>query len=412
MKLKPDFLFLVFLLTAVSSYGQMGRYHYQRELKGISGQWHKVVLPDAFFGAVSDDLQDVRIYGITEKKDTIEAPYLFKQNEEKTQVNQLDFKILNVSYNEKGSYFTMEIAGKEPINQIIPVFQQTNFDWKVTLQGSQDQKEWFTILENYRILSIKNNWSDYQFTRIDFPDASYRYFRLHLPGKDKAELLSARCSKIDTIKGQWKRYPVKVQTTEHKAQQQTWVDIQLKGRVPVSSLKVHVKDSFDYYRPVTIEYLSDSVHSEKGWIYNYRLLGSGTLNSMENNEFKFHPTLLQKVRVIIGNQDNQSLAIDMVEARGPVNELVVRFSKKARYFLVYGNPGADAPQYDLAQFADKIPSSLTSVEVGNEQVLDNKSLKKASPLFRNKAWLWVVMGVIIALLGWFTLGMMKKQQQE
>lgn len=411
MKLMPDFLVPLFLLAALSSYGQMDRYHYKRELKGISGQWHKVELPDSLFGPVSGSLQDIRIYGITAEKDTIEAPYLLKQSEEKIQVKQVDFKILNASYNEKGSYFTLEMADAEPVNEIVPVFKQTSFDWKITLEGSQDQKEWFTIAQNYRILSIKNALTDYQFTRIDFPDASYRYFRLHLPGKDKGELLSARCSKTDTIKGEWKRYPVKITTSEHKADKQTWVDIALHGRVPVSSLKVHVKDNFDYYRPVTIEYLSDSVQTEKGWIYNYQLLGSGSLNSMENNEFKFHTTLLQKVRVIIGNQDNQPLAVDSVEARGPVTELVVRFSKKARYFMVYGHSGADAPQYDLAQFADKIPSGLSAVEVGKEQVLSPRSLKAASPLFANKAWLWVIMGVIIALLGWFTLGMMKRQQQ-
>lgn len=411
MKLKPDLFAVLFLLTAITAYGQMGQYNYQRELKGISGQWHKVELPDALFNRVNGNLSDMRIYGITAENDTIEAPFLLRQHEEKTQVKEVDFKILNTAFNEKGSYFTLEMAAKVPINQITPIFKQTNFDWKITLEGSQDQKEWFTIVKHYRILAIKNSLTDYKFTRISFPEASFRYFRIHLQGEEKPELLSARITRIDTVKGQWKSYPVKVKTTAQKADKQTWVDIELNSRVSVSRLKVHVKDSFDYYRPVTLEYLSDSIQTEKGWRYNYSILGSGTLSSMEDNEFKFSPTLLQKVRVIIGNQDNAPLTIGAVEARGPVHEMVVRFTQKARYFLVYGNRQAYQPEYDLARFTDKIPPVLSAVEVGEEQITGNKSQGKVSPLFENKAWLWIVMGVIIALLGWFTLGMMRKQPQ-
>ncbi|HET6557140.1 MAG TPA: DUF3999 family protein [Prolixibacteraceae bacterium] len=410
MKLKSKLFALLLLLTVISVYGQMEKYDYKREIKGISGQWHKLTLPDALFSKVSADLSDLRVVGINPAGDTIEAPFLLKRSEEKTMVKEVDFRIVNTSHNEKGYYYTLEIPTKEPVNQIKLEFKQQNFDWKTTLEGSQDQKEWFTIAEEYRILSIKNSMTDFEFTKIAFPDAAYRYFRLHIASNEKPDLLGAKVWQQEVSEGAWKNYPIqKMKVIENKQDRQSEIEIDLPSRVPVSYLKIHVKDSFDYYRPVTIEYLSDSIHTEQGWKFSYQILSSGTLNSLEDNEFKFNSTLLKKIRVLIGNQDNQPLSIGTVEVKGTVHELAIRFTKEARYFLLYGNDQADFPQYDIAQFTDKIPAELPVLEVGDEQRVDKKRVSGTSPLFQHEAWLWVIMGVIIALLGWFTLRMMRKK---
>ena len=68
------------LLIAVysSSFGQMDDYNYKRELKGVDEQWHKVILPNEIFGKSSQNLTDIRIFGLPENNDTIEAPYLLQ----------------------------------------------------------------------------------------------------------------------------------------------------------------------------------------------------------------------------------------------------------------------------------------------------------------------------------------------
>lgn len=410
MILKSKLFALLLLLIVTSVYGQIEQYDYKREIKGIKGQWHKLTLPDALFSKVSADLSDIRVVGITSAGDTIEAPYLLKRSEERIVVKEVDSRILNTSRNEKGYYFTLEIPAKEPVNQIKLEFKQQNFDWEATLEGSQDQKEWFTIAEEYRILSIKNSLTDFEFTKIAFPDAAYRYFRLQVASNEKPELLTAKVWQQEISEGAWKNLPIKkMKAIENKQDRHSEIEIDLPSRVPVSYLKIQVKDSFDYYRPVTIEYLSDSIHTEQGWKYSYQNLSSGTLNSLEENEFKFNSTLLKKIRVIIGNQDNQPLSIGTVEVKGTVYELAIRFTQVARYFLIYGNEQAYSPQYDIAQFTDKIPSEMTVLELGDEQLIDKKRLAGTSPLFQNEAWLWVIMGVIIALLGWFTVSMIKKK---
>ena len=51
--------------------------------------------------------------------------------------------------------------------------------------------------------------------------------------------------------------------------------------------------------------------------------------------------------------------------------------------------------------------TLTSVTIGTEAQNPVYSIKTEKPLFENKAWLWALMVVIIALLGWFSFKMLK-----
>ncbi len=396
------------LLICSYSYAQIDQYTYRRELPGITGQWHKIVLPEEVFGKVSPDLSDIRIFGLTESNDTIEASYILQHKTEKVLRTEVNFKLLNTTYNEKGYYFTMEVPTEDSVNQIMLNFKQDNFDWKLSLEGSQNQQEWFTIVDDYRILSIKNPETSYQFTKVTFPETKYRYFRVLIKSKEKPDLSFAKIEFNKVTNGSYNKYPIeKSESIEDKKQKLTLVEIGLKAPVPVSSIKIDIQNTFDYYRPITISYISDSVKTEKGWKYQYRQLTSGTLSSFEKNEFVFESTVLQKLKISIYNQDNTPLTVHKLTAKGYVHELIARFTEPATYFLAYGNKKANKPNYDIERFASKIPDTLTALNFGKEQLIDQKEVLVTEPLFKNKNWLWALMTVLIIVLGWFSVKMIK-----
>jgi hypothetical protein len=413
MKPLAKLLFCLFLFTGSVAYGQMELYNYQREIKGIDNQWHRLPLPDEIFGKISGNFDDLRIYGITAKNDTIEAPFLLKLATEKTTQKDVAFKILNVSKNKDGHYFTFEIPTSEIINQISLNFGQKNFDWQVNLEGSQNQNEWFTVAENYRILSIKNEVTDFQFTKLTFPDAKYRYFRLMIPGSEKPELLFAGISQNTRIEGKLRNYDLKkFEVKENRENKETEIDVELPMPVPLGIVKINVKNEFDYYRPITIKYLSDSVKTEKGWKYIFNILTSGTLNSFESNEFKINSLTVKRLKIFISNQDNQPLTIESIQLKGYEHELQARFTEQATYFLTYGNNFAIRPQYDIDRFAHNVPKFLTDLTLGDEQVIEKEALTTTEPLFKNPMWLWAVIGLIMLLLGYFSIRMIIKQEQS
>lgn len=408
MNIKACLTYLL-LLPCLPLPAQIEEYSYQRRLTGIEDQWHKILLPDEIFGKITADFSDLRIFGVTKTKDTVEAPYLLIHPKDKIIEKDVTFELINQSKNNRGYYFTFQQKQQHSANHIQLDFKQENFDWRLTLEGSHDQKEWFTIADDYRILAIKNELTDFKFTKIIFPESSYSYYRILIDSDVAPEIKTAKLLLNLDVPGKFKTYSVNtIPSNEDKSNKQTVVNFSLSLPLPVCKLRIFVNDSYEYYRPVTIMYVTDSIKTEQGWKYNYNTLVSGTLSSIADPEFNFNSTILKKGKVIIENHDNQPLHIDSMVAVRYIHELNVRFTEKGEYYLVYGKKDAVQPYYDIERFTHNIPDTLTVLQLGREQVIISKVESSIAPLFQNKAWLWAIMGVVIILLGWFSIKMIKQ----
>jgi len=408
--MKSNFIwFLLINSFSLSLSAQIDQYNFSRELTGIKNQWHKVIITDDIHGKVLPNYADLRVLGVKKNGDTIEAPYILRESKGAHRRNDKAFKILNSSYDDNGFYFTLEVPTVEDINHIKLDFENQNFDWNLRLEGSQNQQEWFTILQNYRILSIGNDEIDFQFTKMVFPDSKYRFFRIFISTDEKPKLTSAQVTWLENTDGILRTYQQKnTSVREISESRTTEIGIELEQPVPISRIRINVQDTVDYYRKVSILYLNDSTETEQGLKYSYRSIYSGTLNSLEKNEFQFISTRIKKLKIKIQNYDNESLSFSSVDIQGYEHDLVIRFSGEARYHLMYGNRNASAPQYDIAKFQQNIPATLTTLELSDEEEIKKLESTLADPLFENKLWLWSAMILTIGLLGWFSIKMMKK----
>jgi hypothetical protein len=406
MKTKFTYFFLFFCTVA---FGQVERFQYHRDLEKPTADWHKILLPNKIFSKISPNFSDIRIIGITANNDTIEAPYLVKFEEENIKNKKIAFRTLNTSHNEKGYYYTFEIQiADEAINELQFQFNQSNFDWQIDLEGSQNQQEWFMISENYRIVSIQNEWTNYQFTKVVFPNVKYRYFRLLIKSKTDPKLTTTFITHSEITEGNYQDYSIKkLEIKESKKAKQTEIFLDLGLAIPVSFLDLTFENKVDYYRNATIQYVTDSFKTDNGWQYSYNTLTSGTLSSIEKNEFRFGNTILQKLKIIIENNDNAFLIFKNATLKGINYQLVSRFSEAADYHLYYGKPNSQTPNYDIGRFTNSIPSDLKNLKLGDEIAFEKVTEETTKPLFENKLWLWAIMILIIGLLGWFSLKMMK-----
>lgn len=407
LKLKISIL-LVFLLGHGIAQAQTSSYKFKRDISGVNSIWHSIKLPEQLYAAENNGFQDLRIFGVN-GKDTTEVPYLLKQRVDQFISKEVDFKIINKSSDLGLYYFTFQANAATTINQINLSFKQSNFDWQATLEGSNDNLKWFSILKDYRILSIKNNDTDYQFTKLSFPDSKYQYFRMVLKSPVQPELLEAKIFKTDTINGTYQDVKYKAYNLYNDAKaKETVITVDLTRLMPVSNLKIDVNNDFDFYRSFKIEYATDSVKTEKGMQYYYAELYNGTLSSLEPSTFNFPNTIASRLKITIQNNDNRPLSISGLELKGNIFELVARFDNPTlNYALYYGNNTVAAPNYELEKFESKIPSVIAALTIGKEQQNPAYAEKIEKPLFENKAWLWVLMAVIIALLGWFSFKMLR-----
>ena len=410
MKTKISLLFILGFFMTFVAVAQYQHYRFERKLPEASQGWHRIELPNAMFEHVKNDLSDVRIVGITAQKDTIEAPYFINFNEDKIISKSLDFQLINISQQGGKYFYTMKMSGDEAINEIILDFGQKNFDWKVKLEGSHNQLDWFVLLENYRILSIQNTFTDYQYSKMNLEAADFGYYRIQIESHVKPDLLSAKILLKKTIQGNYLRHiPKAVKIQEEEKSKTTQIDIDLGLKVPIYNLSLEVLDQFDYYRPMSIQFLSDSFHTEKGWKYSYSTIYSGTLSSLESSNFTFENTIAQKLRVLVRNQDNPALNFGTCTVEGYKYELIARLQEEADYCLLYGNAQARRPQYDIEHFKKNIPDELVLLYPEKEELIDTQSSMDKKPLFESKLWLWGVLILLIAILGYASLKMLKKE---
>lgn len=386
---------------------QLRDYDIQIPLAQTKDTWHTVTLPKSVFSLVKEDFSDIRIYGTTET-DTVEVPYVLRSSGPTGSEEIRDFKLINSTSNSTGYYYTYAIPVDKPINKIELSFENENFDWNTTLEGSQGQNQWFTIVDDYRILSIKNEHTDYSFTNLTFPDTKYTYYRIHIKTKDIPKLKSASILLNNTVPARYVDYKAN-NTSISQEGKTTLIDVDLKHRLPISYLKVNTADDYDFYRRISVSYVIDSVNTDKGWKYSYRNLFSGTLTSLEKRGFSFRNTLVNKLRISITNDDSPPLKINSVDIKGYSYELVGRFTQPANYYLAYGNINAYTPRYDLQQTGYELPKDLSTLQLGNPIQIEKPTVLERSPLFENKWWLWGIMGLIILVLGGATLKMMKEK---
>jgi hypothetical protein len=402
---KPINTYLLLIFCSFFCNAQFQDFEYKRALLNVENQWHKIILPNDFYQKTKKELADVRIFGIDKNQDTIEVPFILRALRDKTSQKRQKLKLLNQSTLDGNYYYSFENSSLEIINQLSLELNLQNFDLKVSLEGSQDQKKWLSIVENRRITGIQNEFSNARFTKIGFNDANFRFFRLVIASNEDPKFSNAFFSKKVVVEGIFKTYNVEnYELTKKPETNQTIIELQLKKPLFISRIKLNIASDFDYQRPVNIKYIDHRVRAFENCDNNcFQTAINGFVSSERKNTFDFKGIISNKLKILIENKSNQPLTIDNIEVSGYVNELHARFTQPADYFLVYGSELAKVQSYDIKMFADKIPTNLTPLKIGEEVAM--VSPKESEEGVLDNLFLWIVCGIIAVTIGWSTIKM-------
>ncbi len=382
----------------------------------ITDEWHLIELPPAFFGKVNQIQSDFRILGV-KGNDTIEVPYVLRKLGEEKEVVKVKHEVINQVYNKRGAFFTFELPRSPKVNDLYFEFKNENFDWRVNLEGSNDQKEWFTIVENQRF--IKERAIHFEHSKLKFPTVNYRYLRLHVKGaKEQPILLNASIKEKQIKKGKWHEFTVTdIKRKELKSSTRTNLYFSVPAPMLVSEFELAIEHPQDYHRVIEAAFTQDGwLRKEKDTIYMDIILNYVSsvypANILPDNK----ETLAKDFRISIINYDNEPLEkVPSIKVRSIGRELLVRFPKNKenyKYALYYGQledaRDMKAPKYDIRYFKAQVPDEVGYLQLKEEvYIAPDKVELEPAPLITNSWWLWLLMGVIILVLGGFTLMMVK-----
>jgi hypothetical protein len=401
MPTKNNYFIMLLMITSFASYSQHNTFTYRRPIGQVEQEgWHNIVLPLDIFQHVKRDYSDLRILSLS-GGDTTEIPYLVNVKTDVIAEEELNLPIFNQSKSGKKLFFTAQIPDGKNVNTLHLNFTERNFNGHVSVEGSDDRRQWFDVAKAQRILSIHTNTVDYQATTLSFPLSAYAYLRISIEADVPLKLERAYFKNITTRQGVLKKVAVSQKVLNEK--QLTSLIFTCEYPVPLNQVVIKARHNTDYYRSYYLQSVSDSVESPKGWIKHYSTLKHGYLTSLKPNEITFEPTLAHEFKLTIDNRDNPPITIDEVEVYAPEVELIANL-QPGSLFLFYGNRKLSKPSYDLVYFEDKVPVERNAATLLAQETIEQKP--KLKPLFTDKLWLWGIMVLIIGVLGYFTLRML------
>jgi hypothetical protein len=397
-------LVVLFVLSAPSLLAQENSWSYRRKVTGVEQEgWYSITLPPDVFIHTSATFDDLRILSIS--KDTLEIPYVLNVKETQYESEPVSLSIMNESRKDGIYYVTFLNSGKA-VNQIDLEFEEGNYFATVALEGSQNNKQWFEIVDEQKIFSVNNSFEQYRYNALHFPVSNYDYFRVAVKSQVPLHFIRGsfqnyreKTGTYNTVSHQWK-------VKQDKRAKQTIAELKLDDYQPISKITLDIPSEKDYYRSARIEIMTDSFKTEKGWIKNYSEVYNGHFTSVHANEVNFINTLTSEVRITINNLDNTPLEIKGTKIEGAAVEITASLPASPEIFLYYGKKNAYKPSYDIEHFRDKIPSTAAQASLGIEETLVAPP-EKVTAFFENKNLLYAIMFVIIGVLGFFTLRMMK-----
>ncbi|MCP9767612.1 DUF3999 family protein [Lacihabitans sp. LS3-19] len=410
--MKINYSFGIFLAVYLASFQIFSQFQYKRKILGIENEWQKIDLPVDIHEKTVGNFNDIRIIGIKNIKDTIEMPFLFSN---KIPPNEsVNFNIINTSKSGGEYFFTLESKKPKEINQINLKFGNANFEWNADFQGSDDLINWFEILEEIRLVGLKNEEANFQFSKLKFAKSKFRYYRTKIKTNVQPNLISATydefSQKFDETQ---KTNVINLKTQQNSLKKQTIIEAELDFKSPINSLKIELDKPVDYLRNITIEY--EEIHYDKKQNPSkiFQTAYNGSISSLKKNVVSFETLISKKIRLTIYNTDNQALNIKNIELFGPKNIIIARFQDPTlEYYLVYGNSKISKPNYDLINFSDKIPIEISNSELGKEEI--NLQLLESNKTAFNfsKYLIWCILFIILLVVAWFSIQMLKEKQQK
>lgn len=364
-----------------------------------------ILTPDTFSHARTD-LADLRLYDANGR----EVPYALRVRRPEDSTVAAKADPFNQVENADGSSQISLDLGEEQIehNEVDVKTPGTGFRRHVQVEGSSDREEWKKVAEE-DIVRFQAESKEFVDQTISYSTCRYRYVRITVhpdPQKDKgavkiSEVVVRRRVKVP---GEFdtrgvsigKRDPVRADGGHGSA----WV-IDLGGEdVPCDRILVEIADS-EFHRNYHIE-AAGRPNSGKP----FETVGRGVWQRRAGEKktdmvARFNEVRAARLKLVVTDDRNAPLQIRSVKVAAPVRAIIVERNAAlaSPLRLYFGNPKAEAPNYDFARNLPKPLDSPPARLVAGGRQANPMYAPEPLPLTERLPWLiYVLLGAAVAVL--------------
>ena len=397
---------LLFALISFNAAGQTGGYKFYCRLDSVrTAGFYNIEITPELSAHIKTDYSDIRI--VNEAGKWIPHILHTPSTERTGMMFSLDAKFSIIE--NSGTRTTVIIEREQKVSSnIVFAITNTTAERFCTLSGSYDRKNWFVINDSILLKPAADENATENISRVDFPPTNYKFYKvvIHNNGKDpfniKTVMEYTGLSKIRNTPDKLSENPAPIiqqkdsgkisyiKVTQQQSYQFDNISLQLSG-VKYYSRKV------DLYVPGT----DKSSFTEPG-----QLLQSFTVSNNSTLQYNVPLTKSAVFYLLISNEDNLPLTVTGVKTACS-NHYITAYLEAGTYRLIMDNEDAVMPAYDLVKLNNKIPDSISFLQVEKtEAFTENKPVVIEAK--NNKWMLWLAIALALVILVFFTYRMLKE----
>lgn len=369
---------------------------------------HKMVVPAEIRSYSKDDLSDFRIF---DSKNS-EVPYFLMVDSPIKMSEQFEnFPIISKQVINK-KITSIEIKNpKDQINGLRLVVANSEVTKEYSISGSNNQKEWFGLVNNSILSDLKSLETTNVVKEISLPLCSYRFLKIVFDDSTTLPINVLKIGNLQTsfLRGAMQEIKAKsIQTTQIATEKKTVIKIEFDFPQVIDKVIFDINRTNLFKRNARI--YTDNERIEKHKTVKYQDdIAHFTLVSNQDNAFNTANTKQQYLTIEIENQDNPPLQISDIKFFQKPIFAVSDLKSNENYSIVTGNLNLMPPNYDLAFFKETISDTLPETQITSieYQKQEGTAIKKSS--FWQQPWfMWLCVSAGGLMILFFSVRLIKE----
>lgn len=381
-------------------------WQYFRPSQNPPGQstWLRATLVPEIYGPAQGSLADLRVIDRNGK----EVPYLLHAQQEQCQRAWRNAPVSDTGFTP-GEYSQAVVdtgSNGAPHNAVqIDLDQKDFFTW-TEIAASDDRLHWRIVRAKAPLFRFEQD----KLTNgqvLTYPRTRSRWLRLRFLQDEKAlQASGARITEESRIEAQRGPLPAALSLAARQAAGESLWEADLgKLRPPVSAIRFETSQA-EYHRQVKISSSDDGKNwRSAGQGHIYRYVDDGKQRS--ELEVVFPEINARFWRVTLLNRNDPALPGLSLEMLGVTRQVAFKREPGQDYRLLYGNPRATAPQYELAHLSrveqwQAAPVAPLGAELSNSNFVSAEAWSERHP------WLlWSALLIAVGGLAWMALNALR-----
>ncbi|MFT5753658.1 MAG: hypothetical protein ACI924_000876 [Flavobacterium sp.] len=371
--------------------------------------FHKIKIAPEVRSASRDNLDYFRILDKNKK----EIPYVVFKNTNRNSLYSEKLEVINKSsIKDSISSFVVMNYNSKYNGELSLLISNSKINKYFSVSGSNNQKEWFGLVSN-QLLSDLNNENGTSVEKvISFPSNNYTFLKIEFEDKNS---LPINILNIGYYKGEQSTIETSIlndfqyKITENKKDKKSIITFSADHFQKVDEISFTISNKL-FSRNAKL--FVNRTRTIKRQTENYQeAVSSFVLNSNTSNSFQLNGFFEKEFTIEIENQDNQPLEFLKIELLQN-SQYVIADLKTNEQYEVSIDSTLTKPQYDLNNFIKESKIDYPKAIISNfTKITSEKENASEKPFWQSKAFMWICILFGIAIIGYFSIGLLKDMKE-